>query len=386
LVGTHHSACLRHLLNTLVLVLAIETSCDETSVAIVKNGKEVLANVIASQIDLHAKTGGVVPEVAAREHILRIQPCIEEACQLAGRLRQTRPLLVAKNKNIIDKIDLLAVTAGPGLIGCLLTGVNAAKTLSYVHKKPLLGVNHIEGHIYANFLERDKKEFKFPILVLTVSGGHNELVLIKNHCEYELIGESLDDAAGEAFDKVARILELGYPGGPAIEKAANEFEGDSEITFPRAWGITGNTKPSEKGRLQPKLPHFNFSFSGLKTAALQMTEKRESMTIQNPELAKAFQEAIIDVLSVKTLQAALKYGVKEVHLAGGVSANKALRKGLEELLSPHQINFKYPKQFSYCTDNAAMIAAAAYFRAKKEGLPKLDNWKNIGANPGLNLV
>ncbi|MDD4351437.1 MAG: tRNA (adenosine(37)-N6)-threonylcarbamoyltransferase complex transferase subunit TsaD [Candidatus Gracilibacteria bacterium] len=376
-----------------MLVLSIETSCDETSVAIVRDGREVLSNVIASQIDLHQKTGGVVPEVAAREHVLRIQECISKSCRDAQLCVST-----ADNIDLREcsrAIDLIAVTQGPGLIGCLLVGLNTAKTLSYVHKIPLLGVNHVEGHIYANFLERDPEEFQFPILVLTVSGGHNELILMRDHVTYELVGESIDDAAGEAFDKVARILGLGYPGGPVIEKAALKFEGEASIIFPRAWGIKGNTNPSSKLGMEPQVPDFNFSFSGLKTAALQEVEKsglgppeadrNSCLPDRQAELAKSFQEAVIDALATKTLQAALKYGVKEVHLAGGVSANTALRTKLEEFLTPHKINFKFPKNFSYCTDNAAMIAAAAYYRVQKEAMPDLDNWEKLKADPGLVL-
>lgn len=351
-------------------ILALETSCDETAVAIVENGSRVLANVIASQIDLHKLTGGVVPEVAAREHVLRMNPCLEQAFQQSGFQ--------------VSDIDLISVTQGPGLVGSLLIGVNAAKVLSFAWQKPLLGVNHVEGHIYANFLEREPDEIKFPLLVLTVSGGHNELILMKEHLGYELVGESLDDAAGEAFDKVSRILGLGYPGGPAIQKAAEKFQGKLSFNFPRAWGLKGHTEPSAKYGLEPKLHDFNFSFSGLKTAALQALPENLSVAKQ-AELAYAFQEAVVDALSVKTFQAALKYKVKEVHLAGGVSANLALRERLATLMAAQSINFKYPKNFAYCTDNAAMIGAAAYYRAQKHGLPTLEAWQEISVDPNLEL-
>ncbi|MBN2096461.1 tRNA (adenosine(37)-N6)-threonylcarbamoyltransferase complex transferase subunit TsaD [Candidatus Peregrinibacteria bacterium] len=330
-------------------ILGIETSCDETAAAVVENGVKVLSNVIASSVDLHAKTGGVVPEVAAREHIRQITPVVDQAMEEA---------------NVgWDDIDAIAVTHAPGLVASLLIGINTAQTLSYIYKKPLIPIHHIAGHIYANFLERDEKP-AFPILVLTVSGGHNELVLLKGHYQFEVIGETLDDAAGEAFDKVARLLGLGFPGGPAIAKAAEK--GNSKaIDFPRPM-------LDEKNK-------YNFSFSGLKTAVrthiTDITEGRDNdpglqdNTIN--DIAASFQAAVIDVLSDKLVSAAREFGVKEVYLAGGVSANQLLRQTVSDKLKG-KILLIYPKQLIYCTDNAAMIAGAAYFCPRKVDFRKIE--------------
>ncbi len=325
-------------------VLAIETSCDETAAAIVEDGRKVLSNVIASQIDLHAKTGGVVPEVAAREHVLKVIPVLDECLTLAGC--------------DWDGIDAVAVTRGPGLVSSLIIGTETANTISYVKNKVLVPVQHIVGHIYSNWLEAEEK-IEFPVLILTVSGGHNELVLMRGHNEFEILGETRDDAAGEAFDKVARILGLGYPGGPIISKVA--LDGDKgAFALPRSY--------LEKGSL-------DFSFSGLKTAVLNEVKsyiqkndiKSESEMDDKfrDDLAASFQEAVVEVLGKKLLMAADKYPeIKEIHLAGGVSANTRLREYIADNI-PNGIKFRHPKTIPFCTDNAAMIAAAAYFLFQK---------------------
>lgn len=380
-----------------MLILGIETSCDETSCAVVENGRRILSNVIASQIALHRKTGGVVPEVAAREHVVKIAPVIEMALQKAH----------VKLKNI----DAIAVTAGPGLLSSLLIGVNAAMTLALVLKKPLIAVNHIEGHIYANRLEQsvtlslskggsDRLRQaqpdtmpKFPAAVLTVSGGHNELLIWKGHGEYKFLGATLDDAAGEAFDKVARLLGLPYPGGPEIQKAA--AHGDpTKYPLPRAW--------------LPEHP-WDFSFSGLKTAVLYLLKKYQK-TLQPTsyklppnfvaDVAASFQESVCEVLATKLINAARKYRVREVHLAGGVSANQRLRELVKNLLChpelvsgsheiPEQVRndkksmaLRFCHNLSLCTDNAAMIAAAGYFRYKKNPT-RYKKWRPIIADPNL---
>ncbi len=313
-------------------ILGIETSCDETAVAVVEDGTKVLANIIYSQIDLHAQTGGVVPEVAAREHITKIIPALAEID--------------------LDSIDAIAVTQTPGLVSSLLTGTVTASTLALVLDKPLIPVNHIEGHIYANVLEREADSINFPIVVLTVSGGHNELVLMRDHGDFEVIGETLDDAAGEAFDKVARMLGLGYPGGPAISKSAENGDG-AKYDLPRAW--------LEKGS-------FDFSFSGLKTAVSRLPLEDKD------NVAASFQEAVCDVLSEKLRRAAEKFGAKEVHLAGGVSANRRLREMVAQRVD---LPLKFPKKIEYCTDNAAMIAAAGYYRYIQSP-EKFAKWENVG--------
>jgi N6-L-threonylcarbamoyladenine synthase len=332
---------LRSLYNGFMKILAIETSCDETSCAIVENGKKVLSNIIASQIDLHAKTGGVVPEVAAREHVLKIIPVLDE-CFSAVSCGW-------------EDIDALAVTRGPGLVSSLIIGTETANVISYVKNLPLIPVQHIVGHIYSNWLDIED-DVQFPILVLTVSGGHNELILMSGHHNFEILGETRDDAAGEAFDKVARLLGLGYPGGPIISKVA----------------LTG-----DKGRF--KLPiaktgreSLDFSFSGLKTAVLNEVKKYEAMhgaiasdNQFKADLAASFQEAVVEALSQKLIMAVKKFpNVKEVHIAGGVSANKRLREVVAKNL-PENFKFRYPKLIPYCTDNAAMIASAATFAYKK---------------------
>lgn len=349
-------------------ILGIETSCDETSAAVVEDGCYMRSNVIYSQIELHRKTGGVVPEVAAREHIIKIIPVIDEALKNANCRRKD--------------LDAIAVTYGPGLLTSLLTGINTANTLALTLGIPLIPVNHIEGHMYANWIRSDTsgntqipKKPKFPLVVLTASGGHNELILWHNHGKYRFLGSTLDDAAGEAFDKVARLLGLPYPGGPQISHAAES--GDREkYSFPRAW-VDG----------------WNFSFSGLKTAVLRLVEKEMekektskvyrhaiSETFIN-NVAASFEESVVDVLATKLARAAEKFGVKEAHLAGGVSANKRLRIKTRSLL-PDTIELRYCDDIRLCTDNAAMIAAAGYFRYQSD--PDMyQKWKPINGNPNL---
>lgn len=271
-------------------VLGIETSCDETAVAIVKNGTEIVANIVSSQIESHKRFGGVVPEIASRHHVEQVTFVLEEALEQADMT--------------MDEIDCVAVTEGPGLVGALLIGVNAAKALAFAHNKPLVGVHHIAGHIYANRLV---KEMRFPLLSLVVSGGHTELVFMKEHGSFQVIGETRDDAAGEAYDKVARTLSLPYPGGPHIDRLAHE--GEPNLDLPRAWLEEGS---------------YDFSFSGLKSAVINTLHnaKQKGVTIHPQDLAASFQASVIDVLVTKTVKAVKGYGVEQVLLAGGVAANK----------------------------------------------------------------
>ncbi len=306
-------------------ILAIETSCDETAAAVIENGTTILSNVIASQIDLHAQYGGVFPEVASRRHIEVIHPVVMQAMNEAHMG--------------FDDLDCLAVTQGPGLVGSLLVGVNMAKGIALGRHKPLLGINHIEGHIYSLWLSRKAAEIEFPILTLVVSGGHTELYLMTDHGRYKHLGGTLDDAAGEAFDKVGRVLGLPFPGGPAIDKAAR-LGNPNAYQFPRAVMEDG----------------FNFSFSGLKTAVLRETQKHPGSMRLN-DLAASFQAAVIDALVTKTERAAAAHGVTAVHLAGGVSANSGLRQAMSEQIS---VPVFYPPPI-LCTDNAAMIGAAAHW-------------------------
>ncbi|MFC7322346.1 tRNA (adenosine(37)-N6)-threonylcarbamoyltransferase complex transferase subunit TsaD [Halobacillus campisalis] len=329
-------------------VLAIETSCDETAVAIVKNERELVTNVVASQIESHKRFGGVVPEIASRHHIEQITLTLEEALTQA--------------EMTIDDIETIAVTEGPGLVGALLVGVNAAKALAFAKQKPLVGVHHIAGHIYANRLE---KEFEFPLLSLVVSGGHTELILMDEHGSFEVIGETRDDAAGEAYDKVARTLKLPYPGGPHIDKLAQE--GEVSIDFPRAWLEDGS---------------YDFSFSGLKSAVINKLHnaKQKNEEIPPQDVAASFQESVVDVLSTKTYKAAKEYGVKQVIVAGGVAANKGLRAALKDKFKEEECELLIPP-LHLCTDNAAMIAAAgavAYQQGHRSGY-------DLNANPGLDL-
>ena len=328
-------------------ILAIETSCDETAAAVVEDGIKVLSNAIASSVDLHALTGGVVPEVAAREHLRQISPIIDKA--------------MADAKVGWDDIDAIAVTHAPGLVSSLLVGVCTAQALSFIRKKPLIPIHHVSAHVYANFLEREEP-IRFPLVVLTVSGGHNELIVMRGHHEFETIGETLDDAAGEAFDKAARILNLGFPGGPAIAKAAEQGK-PSAFKFPK----------TDLGKDRP----YDFSFSGLKTALryeAQRLGSADTQTINN--LAAAFQEAVVDELSEKLVRAARAFDVKEVHLAGGVSANQRLRKLTDEKLAGF-VPFHFPKKLVYCTDNAAMVASSAYFLAQIKPEVLKTDWRRV---------
>ena len=314
-------------------ILAIESSCDETSVAIVEDGKKVLINVVFTQIDIHTKFGGVVPEIASRHHIEKITYVIEEAISEAGLT--------------FEEIDKIAVTAKPGLVGSLMVGINAAKTLGLCYNKEVIMVNHIHGHIYANYLESD---FTFPLLALVVSGGHTELVLMKDHYEFELLGETLDDAVGEAYDKVARVVSVGYPGGPIIDKMA--AIGDATYELPR---------------IKLGKDSYDFSFSGLKSAVINLHHKAEQRgeTLDYNNLAASFQSAVVDVLCMKTVRAAQEFNVKQVIIAGGVAANKGLRTRMQQEMDKINIKLTVPN-FKYCTDNAAMIAVAGYFKDKTE--------------------
>jgi len=330
-------------------ILGIETSCDETAVAIIRNGNEIVANVVASQIESHKRFGGVVPEIASRHHVEQMTIVIEEAMQ--------------KAELQFSQIDAIAVTEGPGLVGALLIGVNAAKALAFAHSIPLVGVHHIAGHIYANRLI---SEMKFPLLSLVVSGGHTELVYMKEHGHFEVIGETRDDAAGEAYDKVARTLKMPYPGGPHIDRLA--AQGSPVIDLPRAWLEEGS---------------YDFSFSGLKSAVINTVHNAEQRGehITPEDLAASFQQSVIDVLVTKTLRATKEFAVKQVLLAGGVAANKGLRSALEaEFSSMNEVELIIPP-LSLCTDNAAMIAAAGSVMFEKGQRSDF----TLNANPGLEL-
>lgn len=314
-----------------MIILGIESSCDETSVAIVEDGKKVLSNVVYTQIEIHKQFGGVVPEVASRHHIEKITFVIDQALKEAGLK--------------YEDIDKIAVTAEPGLIGSLMVGINAAKTIGLVYHKPVINVNHIHGHIYANYLEAD---FNFPLLALVVSGGHTELVLMRDHYQFEILGETLDDAVGEAYDKVARVVNVGYPGGPIIDKMASIGEATYELP-----------------RIKLGKDSYDFSFSGLKSAVINLHHKAESRgeTLNYNNLAASFQAAVVDVLCMKTIKAAQEFNVKQVIIAGGVAANKGLRSRMQEEMEKLNIKLTVPN-FKYCTDNAGMIAVAGYFKDK----------------------
>ncbi|MHB8600308.1 MAG: tRNA (adenosine(37)-N6)-threonylcarbamoyltransferase complex transferase subunit TsaD [Ktedonobacteraceae bacterium] len=392
-----------------MLVLGIESSCDETGAAIVKDGRILLSNVVASQVEIHNRYGGVVPEVASRQQLATIIPVIETA--------------MTEAHCTWDDIDAIAATYGPGLAGSLLVGLTAGKTLALARNLPFIGINHLEAHIYANWLHKtDEAEMVnatgnlweyqegdpvFPLISLVISGAHSELVLVRDHGQYELLGQTRDDAAGEAFDKVSRILGLGYPGGPAIQKAAQSAEETLEQQH----------KPVTIARTAYRLPRawlrgtYDFSFSGLKTAMLHLAEgasedrqasrtataasgKQEQVSVYTRMgtqaaqrgainvalLASSFQEAIVDVLAVKTRLAAQEYHVKQVVLAGGVAANISLRQRLEQELLPLRIRLRYPP-IEFCTDNAAMIASAAFFHLSRGEHHTLD----LDVVPGLSL-
>lgn len=349
------------------LILAIETSCDETAAAVIEDGRRIRSNVVASQIELHRPYGGVFPEIASRQHVFDIAPVIQRAFNDAG---------VAW-----EQLDALAVTRGPGLAGSLLVGVNTAKAMAWGRGLPIVAVNHIEGHLYSNWLDEggkidpaaitrpslpalDAAGQAFPTLALIVSGGHTEIVLMAGHGRYERLGATLDDAAGEAFDKVARLLNLGYPGGPAIQKAA-EGGDPAAFAFPR--GLM--TQPEHR---------YNFSFSGLKTAVLRQVRELGSANLPVADLAASFQAAVVDVLVAKTADAARTFGVQRVCVCGGVAANKALRAAVAARLpAPASI-----PPFFLCTDNAAMIGAAAHYRLCNDGPTALD----FDVEPDLGLV
>lgn len=348
-----------------VLILAIESSCDETAAAVVRNGREVLSNVIASQIALHTQFGGVVPEIASRKHIEQINPVITSALEEA--------------RISLSQITAVGVTYGPGLVGALLVGVAEAKAIAYGAKKPLVGVHHIEGHVAANFITKYpgqnaltpdricQAELEPPFVCLIVSGGHTHLVVVKDYGEFEIIGKTRDDAAGEAFDKVARAIGLGYPGGPKVDKAAKEGN-PYAISFPRA-----------KVEGAP----YDFSFSGLKSAVLNHINHARMMgeTIQVPDLAASFQRAVVDVLVSHAVDAAKELGFDKVAIAGGVASNSALRAGMKENCEKAGIAFYYPSPI-YCTDNGAMIGVAGYY-AYINGVRS--GW-DLNAVPNLKLV
>ncbi len=314
-----------------IFVLAIETSCDETSASIVKNGTDEIATVVLTQMDIHKIYGGVVPEIASRHHIENITLVLEEALEKANMT--------------MENIDLIAVTYGPGLIGSLLIGIQAAKTLAFVYDKPLIPVHHIAGHIYANKLIGT---FKFPLISLVISGGHTDIIYMEDEYSFKKLGGTLDDAVGEAYDKVARVLGLEYPGGPMVDKLA------------------------QTGHLTYKLPipldddSYNFSFSGLKSAVINLInkEQREGRKIIVEDLAASFQDVVVNILTKKAMRAVKRYGVKQLLIAGGVSANSSIREGFNRLCKENNIELLIPK-IQYCTDNATMIGCAAYYAYKK---------------------
>lgn len=327
------------------VILGIETSCDETAAAVVMGGNDILSNIVSSQIDIHARFGGVVPEVASRAHLEALVPVVEEAVVTAG----------------IDhsRIDAVAATVGPGLIGALLVGVAAAKSLALVWDKPFIGVNHMEAHLYAGLL--DDPTLEFPLVVLLVSGGHTMIVEMRGHGDYQVLGHTIDDAAGEAYDKVARYLDLGFPGGPVIDKVAATGNPEA-IAFPRAMLHDG----------------LNFSFSGLKTAVVNHVRKHPDA--DSVDVAASFQAAVVDVLCAKTIRAAKEVGAKGIVLGGGVSANSRLRAQMTEQGIAEGFKVALPSR-AMCTDNAAMIASAAWHRLAADGPSSLDT----GAFPQLRL-
>ncbi len=332
-------------MNKDITILSIETSCDETACSVVRNGHELLSNIVVSQIDSHKRFGGVVPEVASRHHVESITTVIEEALNQAGLTPQD--------------LDAVAVTEGPGLIGALLVGINAAKAFSFAHDLPLIPVHHIAGHIYANQLE---EELRFPLMALIVSGGHTELIYMKNHLSFEVIGETRDDAVGEAYDKVARVIGLPYPGGPHIDRLSKE--GRDTFNFPRAYLEPGS---------------YDFSFSGLKSAVINSlhNHKQKNLEVNSEDVAASFQHSVVDVLTNKTMQAVEEYKVKNLIIAGGVAANSGLRARFEQLTRMQNINLHIP-ELKFCTDNAAMIGAAAYQLYLKEHFTGLDlNGRNF---------
>ena len=333
-----------------ILILAIESSCDETAAAVVKNGREVLSNIISSQIELHKLYGGVVPEIASRKHIEKINQVIEEALQSAHVT--------------LDDLDAIGVTYGPGLVGALLVGVAEAKAISYAKNLPLVGVHHIEGHISANFIENKELEPPFPCRV--VSGGHTHLVIVEDYGKYRILGRTRDDAAGEAFDKVARAIGLGYPGGPKIDKLAKEGNADA-ITFPKAHVAEAP---------------YDFSFSGLKSAVLNYLNgcRMRGEEICQADVAASFQKAVVEVLVEHAMMAVKEYGFDKLAIAGGVASNSSLREAMRQACEKNHIQFYYPSPI-LCTDNAAMIGAAAYYEYINGTRSGLD----LNAVPNLKL-
>ena len=331
-------------------ILAIESSCDETAAAVVQDGRKVLSNIISSQIEIHKLYGGVVPEIASRKHIEKVIQVVDEALKEASLT--------------MDEIDAVAVTYGPGLVGALLVGVSAAKSIAFAHNKPLIGVHHIEGHISANYIENE--ELEPPFLCLVVSGGHTNLVIVKDYGEYEVLGKTRDDAAGEAFDKIARAIGLGYPGGPKIQKISEEGNKDA-IAFPRA-KVADNP--------------FDFSFSGLKSSVLNYINSCEMKgeEINKADIAASFQEAVVDVLVSHTIEGAKQLGFKKIAMAGGVASNTVLREEMKEACERRGFMFYHPSPI-LCTDNAAMIGAAAYYDYKKGLISDL----TLNAVPSLKL-
>ena len=333
-----------------IYILAIESSCDETAAAVVKNGREVLSNIISSQIELHKLYGGVVPEIASRKHIEKINPVIREALAEAGMK--------------LEDMDAIGVTYGPGLVGALLVGVAAAKAISYAKNIPLVGVHHIEGHISANYIEN--KDLEPPFLGMVVSGGHTHLVMVKDYGKYEILGKTRDDAAGEAFDKVARAIGLGYPGGPKIDKLAKEGNPQA-IAFPSAHVADAP---------------LDFSFSGLKSSVLNYINSCEMkhQEICRADVAASFQAAVVDAIVSHTIEAAKTYHIDKVALAGGVASNSALRQAMKEKCEAAGLKFYYPSPI-LCTDNAAMIGCAAYY----EYLAGTRHGLDLNAVPNLKI-
>ncbi len=327
-----------------ILTLGIESSCDETSVAVVKNGREVLSNVIATQIDIHKKYGGVVPEIASRNHVENITYVVEEALQKSGVT--------------LDDIDAICCTYGPGLVGALLVGLSTAKAMAYALNKPFVGVHHIEGHIAANYITH--KELEPPYLCLVVSGGHSHLVHVKDYTKFEVLGKTRDDAVGEAFDKVARVVGIGYPGGPVIDKLAKD--GKPIYNLPRT-----------------HFENLDFSFSGIKTAVINLVHK-EGDNININDLCASFEEAVTDILTQNSLKAMKELGVNKIAIAGGVSANSYLRNRMQELGEKEGFKVYYP-ELVLCTDNAAMIASAGYYNYMAG---KCSPW-NLNAVPNLKI-
>jgi N6-L-threonylcarbamoyladenine synthase len=376
-----------------MIILGIETSCDETAAAVIEghgNQIKVLSNIVSSQIEIHKKYGGVVPEVAAREHVVNILPVINEALERADLTPvpiKPHPTLSkfgeGRSKSGVRRgLDAIAVTVGPGLITSLLVGVETAKTLAYVWQSPVVAVNHIEGHIYANWLppignvkcqmSNVKNNIKFPVVILTVSGGHTMLVLMKGHGRYKILGETRDDAAGEAFDKAAQLLGLGYPGGPAMAAEAAKC---------RMSNVECRINKLPRPMIKDK--SFDFSFSGLKTALLYEISKDKVWRKKVAEYCVEFQQAIIDVLTSKTIRAAKEYKVKTVMLSGGVAANLELRHELEQKVRQEVKGAKFlMPEIKYCTDNAAMVAAAGYFRAKQK---KFTPWQKLKVDANMEL-